>query len=330
MHPLRAARNLRLTVALRIRYALSSTDPQSAPTRVLCEVRYWAGGGCEPRIARCRYRPTRLHAMSGTDLAHGGIVLRVCYAKSGTDLAYGGIVLRVCYAMSGTVLSYASAMRCPRMEVLSYASAMRCPVLTYAISYHHSPRRTSHCATRLVLTSATDTLCYACAMRCPVLLSSGTALRICYTESGIDLVDTRSGSGRPWRGSTCEILNDQQLVQEVPRPVRAVVGLIDRNASRDEATEAEEEGEEEEEGPEHRGRASDAHELGGMLAAASCSGGYSINPPRCAVCIVARVVAGDAPVLRPPTRCKMPGTDAAYGATAGGCRVCVAARRKAR
>eukprot|EP00961_Rhodomonas_salina_P069130 927976-Rhodomonas_salina.2 len=42
-------------------------------------------------------------AMSGTDMAYGGIGLR---AMSGTDLPDGGITLRACYAMSGTDIAY--------------------------------------------------------------------------------------------------------------------------------------------------------------------------------------------------------------------------------
>eukprot|EP00961_Rhodomonas_salina_P171163 2307518-Rhodomonas_salina.2 len=58
--------------------------------------------------------------MSGTDLAYGTIVLRVCYAMSGADLAYG--------ARSGFCLQFrwvtpsGLPTRCP-------ARAARCPVL---------------------------------------------------------------------------------------------------------------------------------------------------------------------------------------------------------
>eukprot|EP00961_Rhodomonas_salina_P192256 2594303-Rhodomonas_salina.2 len=51
------------------------------------------------------YAPMRCYAMSGTDIAHGDICLRMpCYAISGTDIAYGNT--RTCYTMSGTHLAY--------------------------------------------------------------------------------------------------------------------------------------------------------------------------------------------------------------------------------
>eukprot|EP00961_Rhodomonas_salina_P280959 3795695-Rhodomonas_salina.2 len=79
-----------------------------------------------------------------------GSRLRACYAMSGTELAYGGISLRTtrwavlrrrslraCYSMSGTEMPYGptspvhstARYALSTRKVAAYARAMRCPVL---------------------------------------------------------------------------------------------------------------------------------------------------------------------------------------------------------
>eukprot|EP00961_Rhodomonas_salina_P070060 940922-Rhodomonas_salina.1 len=68
--------------------------------------RVWTGDRSRTRIRGRNFHSSceqRCYAMSGTHLVHGGTIsLYVCYAMSGPDIAYGGISLQVCYAMSGT------------------------------------------------------------------------------------------------------------------------------------------------------------------------------------------------------------------------------------
>eukprot|EP00961_Rhodomonas_salina_P008926 121965-Rhodomonas_salina.2 len=130
-----------LRIWLRACYAVPGTAIAICPRCPLPSERY-------PLVLRVSY------AMSGTDIAYGGLVLCVYYAMSGvcyentmssSDLDYAatrpesrqrpwrgwsvlgsGIALRASYAMSGTDLAYDAILS-------AYALPMRCPVLTEAM-----------------------------------------------------------------------------------------------------------------------------------------------------------------------------------------------------
>eukprot|EP00961_Rhodomonas_salina_P290620 3927118-Rhodomonas_salina.1 len=147
--------------------------------------------------------------MSGTDLAYGGISLRVRYAMSGTDLVYG----------AATSWSLVGTMRLPRVSyqptrvlcdvrLSAYARAMRCPVLMWAmilrayyamsdteIGYGATPGAAAeamslkqwrrHKVTRYYLLRA---ISYALTTRSPApgVLREGR-LCTCYAECGTDV-----------------------------------------------------------------------------------------------------------------------------------------------
>eukprot|EP00961_Rhodomonas_salina_P216661 2926881-Rhodomonas_salina.1 len=71
-----------------------------------------------------------VHAMSGTDLAHGEddiMTIRTCYAMSGTDIAYGATRVSVGFGRCAPLPAYELAMQCPvltsRMVLSAYGWA---------------------------------------------------------------------------------------------------------------------------------------------------------------------------------------------------------------
>eukprot|EP00961_Rhodomonas_salina_P303717 3941342-Rhodomonas_salina.2 len=138
----------RVYAAIHVCCALCSTERAYAALRVCCPTRmlrvfgteraYGAVGkmgGASKAFAVEEVSLRVCFAMSGTDVAYGGIALRVCCAMSGTDRAYGGITLRACcasphnlrarYAMSGTGIAYSTVAlhACYAMSGTETASA---------------------------------------------------------------------------------------------------------------------------------------------------------------------------------------------------------------